>query len=263
MINLLSLLDDIAATMDDVAVMTKVALEKTTALMTDDLAVNAGVVQGVESSRELPIVGQIFLGSIINKIITIFIILLISNFYPPLLSVLLFLGGCYLSFEGVDKIYEKITSPKKNQTNKKNVTEKQKIWGAIKTDFVLSLEIILLAKSTISGTFLKQLISLGVVGLSASLIIYGLVAILVKVDDFGVFLIKHQKTKIGLFLINITPKMMKSLGVIGTTAMLIVGGSIISHLFHFPVLIFDYIQNLFIGIILGLFILMIKIKLKP
>ena len=259
MINLLSLLDDVAATMDDVAIMTKVALKKTSALMTDDLAVNAAVVQGVDASRELPIVWSIFLGSIINKIICIGIVLLINYSYPPLLTWILLLGGCYLAFEGADKIFEKLIEKftDKSTTLKKDkeiVSEKQKIWGAIKTDLVLSMEIIVLAQTGLEGEFLQKLLTLSLVGFSASLLIYGLVAFLVKIDDFGLVLLKNNYQNLGMFLVNLTPKMMKFLGIIGTIAMLMVAGGIFTHTFHLKLFINEYIQNLALGLIFGSFL---------
>ena len=127
MINLLSLLDDIAATMDDVAVMTKVALKKTSALMSDDLAVNAGVVHGVESSRELPIVLKIFLGSMVNKVICIALVSAFSVWLPIVLDILLFIGGIYLSFEGIEKVIEKLD--KKRKESKKKLSQKRKGCG--------------------------------------------------------------------------------------------------------------------------------------
>ena len=264
MVNLLSLLDDIAATMDDVAVMTKVALKKTSALMTDDLAVNAAVVQGVESSRELPIVWSIFLGSLVNKLICISCVIAINYLYPPLLTILLFLGGCYLAFEGADKIIEKIAQKKDKQKMliKPTVNENDKIWGAVKTDFVLSMEIIVLAQTSLVGTFLEQTMSLCFVGLAASVLIYGLVAILVKIDDLGVILIKKGHQKIGLTLVNITPKMMKGLGIIGTVAMLMVAGGIFSHTFHLKMYFYEHLQNLILGLIFGLILSFGSIGIK-
>ena len=253
MINLLSLLDDIAATMDDVAVMTKVALKKTSALMTDDLAVNAGVVQGVHASRELPIVWSIFLGSLVNKVICILVVMLLNYFYPPVLTLLLFLGGCYLAYEGADKVIEKILSSKRsNSTQKSDIPEKQKVWGAIKTDFVLSMEIIVLAQTEITGSLLEKSLSLSFVGLAASFLIYGLVAILVKVDDMGLILVNKGHQKIGMFFVNLTPKMMKGLGILGTTAMFMVAGGIFIHTFHLPIYFWEHAQSLVLGFFSGL-----------
>jgi uncharacterized protein len=265
MINLLSLLDDIAATMDDVAVMTKVALKKTSVLMTDDLAVNAAVVQGVDASRELPIVWSIFLGSLVNKAICICTVSIINYFYPPILIVILFLGGCYLAFEGADKVYEKILNRRKKETNKTKsppISEKDKIWGAIKTDFVLSMEIIVLAQTGLSGDFVEILISLTFVGLAASLLIYGLVALIVKIDDLGLLLVSRGYSKMGLTLVKIMPKMMKSLGVVGTIAMLMVAGGIFSHTFHVQIYFNEHLQNLIFGLCVGTLLIMIQKSVK-
>ncbi|MBT7609703.1 MAG: DUF808 family protein [Bacteriovoracaceae bacterium] len=253
MFSLLSLLDDIAATLDDVAVMTKIALKKTSALMSDDLAVNAGVVDEVSPDRELPIVKAIFLGSLINKVYCIVGVLSLSYFYPPLLKIILLIGGLYLSFEGAHKVYEKVFQ-KKNEQNKevKAISEKDKIKGAVRTDLILSIEIILIAKNSLTGPFLNQSISLVVIGIAASVIIYGLVAILVKIDDFGLFLIKKEYNKIGLSLVKSMPYVMKGLGVVGTIAMFLVGGGIIVHTFHIPTPIPEILIHLISGIVSGL-----------
>ena len=145
MFSLLTLLDDIAATLDDVAVMTKVAIKKTSALMSDDLAVNAGVVTGANPDRELPIVKAIFVGSLLNKVYCILGVFILMAVYPPALKVILFIGGLYLCFEGAHKVIEKIFHKKKldakvNQT----VPEKVKIKGAVRTDLVLSIEIMII-----------------------------------------------------------------------------------------------------------------------
>ena len=256
MISLLSLFDDIAATMDDVAIMTKVAIKKTSALMSDDLAVNAGVVHGVSASRELPVVKSIFIGSLYNKVYSISVVFLLLFTYPPLLNWLLLIGGIYLSYEGVHKIWDKISS-RKNPEKKVQYTEQQRIKGAVRTDLILSLEIIVIAQSSItSGTLLEKLLTLITVGLLASILIYGLVAILVKIDDFGVYLVKKEYKKTGQAFINSMPYIMKGLGFIGTTAMLLVGGGIINHHFHLPYFSFETLQHLVLGLIGGVIILL-------
>ena len=169
--SLLTLLDDIATTLDDVAVMTKVAIKKTSTLMSDDLAVNAGVINGVEASREIPIVTKIFFGSLINKVIAIGSILLIDYLYSPLVNHLLFIGGIYLCFEGAHKVVEKIKNKKDAKNSKASKTEKERIKGAIITDLVLSFEIITMAKSSMSGDYLGVVLSLCLVGLLASILI--------------------------------------------------------------------------------------------
>ncbi len=250
--SLLTLLDDIATTLDDVAVMTKVAIKKTSTLMSDDLAVNAGVINGVEANREIPIVTKIFLGSLINKVLAIGSILLIDYLYSPLVNHLLFIGGIYLCYEGAHKVVEKIKNRKKKNQNKEVKTEKERIKGAIITDLVLSFEIITMAKSSMQGDYLDVVISLCVVGLLASILIYGLVAIIIKIDDFGLFLVNKGNPKIGNMFIQLMPKLMKFLGVIGTTAMFLVGGSIVIHYFHFDYITNHILQDLIIGIVAGM-----------
>lgn len=253
MFSLLTLLDDIASTLDDVAVMTKLAIKKTSALMSDDLAVNAGVITGTAAERELPIVKGIFLGSLLNKVYCIAGVLLLTWLYPPLLKIILFIGGLYLSFEGAHKVIEKLFHKEELQEKiKPTVPERVKIKGAVRTDLVLSIEIIVIAKESITGPFLNQLTALVVVGFLASVIIYGLVAVLVKLDDLGLYLVKRNYKKIGLSLVKAMPYTMKALGIIGTLAMFLVGGGIISHTFHLTYYLPELLQNLLLGVIAGL-----------
>ncbi len=252
MFSLLSLLDDIAATLDDVAVMTKVAIQKTSALMSDDLAVNAGVVDGVKPTRELPMVKAIFLGSLLNKVYCITGVLILMAVYPPMITWIMLIGGLYLSYEGVHKIYEKLFH--KNSDGKeelKKVSVEDKIAGAIRTDLILSIEIIVIAKSTLSGSFTTQLLSLIIVGLAASILIYGMVAVIVKIDDFGLFLVDKGYKKLGMLFVKSMPYIMKGLGIVGTIAMLLVGGGIVSHTFHLHQYLNTHIQNLIVGFIVG------------
>lgn len=253
MVSLLTLLDDVAATLDDVAIMTKVAMKKTSALMTDDLAVNAGVVHGVRPDRELPIVKSIFYGSLLNKVYAISGVLILMAVFPPAIKAVLFVGGLYLSYEGAHKVHEKLFTKKEAvKEARKQVPEKDRIKGAVRTDLILSIEIIVIAESSLTGTYLNQVISLIVIGLLASIIIYGLVAVLVKVDDLGLWLIeKKGQKRLGNILVQSMPYMMKGLGVLGTTAMFMVGGGIIMHLFHFPYFIFSFAQDLFVGLMVG------------
>jgi predicted DNA repair protein MutK len=254
-VNLLTLLDDIASMMDDVSIMTKIALKKTSGLITDDLAVNVGQVDGVDPKEELPTVFKIFLGSIVNKIIIIPFVLLLTYYSPELLTYILLTGGVYLSYEGAHKIHEKLFHKKEKQALRAKVDVNKKIWGAIKTDFVLSIEIMVIAQSSLSGDVSKQALSLCVIGFLVSLLIYGLVACLVKIDDLGLLLVKNGRETIGLFLINLMPKVMKSLGVVGTVAMLLVGGEIISHHFHYQLIPIAFIQYIIVGFIVGLIVL--------
>lgn len=262
------LLDDIAATFDDVAIMTKIAVKKTSALMSDDLAVNAAVIKGVHADRELPIVKAIFWGSLLNKVYCITGVLLLTAFLPLALKIVLFIGALYLSYEGAHKILDKVLPSTDRRTKIKQATEKEKIRGAVRTDLILSIEIIVIAESSIQGPFFNQVITLIVVGLLASILIYGLVAILVKVDDLGLKIIENGYIKTGSALVRFMPKMMKGLGILGTIAMLLVGGGIITHLFHIPLFVPELLQNLIHGIVLGLavalsFKLAAKLKLFP
>lgn len=253
MFSLLSLLDDIATTFDDIAIMSKIAIKKTSALMSDDLAVNAGVIQGVEAHHELPMVWKIFVGSLINKVYCIAGVIAITSVYPPILKWILFVGGIYLAFEGGHKIIEKLTT--KSHAKKKeilNIEPEKKIKGAIRTDLILSIEIIVIAKNSLSGPFINQVASLIIVGVLASILIYGLVATLVKIDDLGLHLIKRNYQNIGLALVRSMPYIMKGLGIIGTLAMLLVAGGIFSHTFHLPLYTIELIQNLILGSTVGL-----------
>jgi len=254
MFSLLTLLDDIGSALDDVAVMTKKAVHKTSVLMSDDLAVNADVLQGTSAARELPVIWKIFLGSLVNKVIAISSVIGISLAYPPLINYILLVGGLYLSYEGAHKVVFYFKGHEEESHGQGQ--EKEKIKGAIKTDLVLSVEIVVIAKSGMLGTLAEQIAALSIVGLIASVLIYGLVAIIVKTDDAGLLLIKNGHIKSGKFLVDLMPKIMKSLTVIGTVAMFLVGGGIVSHFFHLPIISLETIDNLFIGIITGLVTLM-------
>lgn len=262
MVSLLTLLDDIAATLDDVAVMSKVAMQKTSALMSDDLAVNAGVVDGVSPSRELPMVRAIFLGSLLNKVYCIVGVLALMAVYPPLIKIIMVIGGLYLAYEGVHKIIEKcFHNSNKSKDKRKSISEKDKIKGAVRTDLILSVEIIVIAKSTLSGDFLTQVLTLIAVGLGASIVIYGLVAVIVKIDDLGLLLIQKGFRSLGTLLVRAMPYMMRGLGVVGTLAMLLVGGGILSHTFHLPQYTYESVQNCVIGLVTGaLCVGMIELK---
>lgn len=255
MVSLLTLLDDIAATFDDVAVMTKVAIEKTSVLMSDDLAVNAAVVTGTPAERELPIVKAIFWGAMLNKVYCIGGVLILMAVYAPVLKVILFLGGLFLSFEGAHKAYEKLFHHQKAKENRKQISEKERIKGAVRTDLVLSIEIILIAKEAITGSYLQQVLTLCVVGVAACILIYGMVALLVKVDDLGIHLINKNYRKTGMALVNSMPYTMKGLGVIGTIAMFLVGGGIVAHTFHVPYIMPEILQHLVIGLATGIIVL--------
>ncbi|WP_077927081.1 DUF808 domain-containing protein [Wohlfahrtiimonas populi] len=244
--SLLALLDDITAVLDDVASMTKLATKKTAGVLTDDLAVNAQQVVGVQASREIPVVWSVAKGSFINKLLIIPAALLINAFAPWLMVVLLIIGGAYLCFEGAEKIHHTLFH--KNSDKQKvllNETgevitdemiqkmEKDKIKGAIRTDFILSAEIIVITLHTVANYSLTiQIMTLLSIAILITMGVYGLVAGIIKMDDLGYWMMKNAKAaslkaKTGLMLINAAPYLMKILGFIGTVAMFLVGGGII------------------------------------
>ena len=235
---LLALLDDISVLMDDVATMSKVATQKTAGILGDDLAVNAEKASGFASSRELPVLWAITKGSFINKTIILPLAFLLSAFAPWLIVPILMIGGIYLAYEGMEKIYEyffhkRERQPLENldQKSKEQVLaeEKGKIKSAIITDFILSIEIIIIALSTVSDQPMTvQIGAVTFVALIATVGVYGIVALLVRMDDFGYKLIAMNggESKLGSFFVLALPKVIKTLTVIGTIAMLLVAGGI-------------------------------------
>jgi uncharacterized protein len=250
--SLLALLDDIATILDDVAVMTKVAAKKTAGVLGDDLALNAEQVSGVRAERELPVVWAVAKGSAVNKLILVPSALAISYFIPWLITPLLMLGGAYLCFEGFEKITHKfLHSPAADAAHAEEIKcavenpdtdlvalEKDKIKGAIRTDFVLSAEIIVIALGTVAtATFTKQASVVAAIAVIMTVGVYGLVAGIVKLDDAGLYLQKgktHTARAIGNSLLWFAPKLMKTLSIVGTAAMFMVGGGILVH--GFPLL---------------------------
>ncbi|ENU1228488.1 DUF808 domain-containing protein [Providencia rettgeri] len=241
--SLLTLLDDIAAVLDDVSVMTKMAAKKTSGVLGDDLALNAQQVTGVRADREIPVVWAVAKGSFINKLILVPLALLISAFIPWAITPLLMIGGAYLCFEGAEKITHKLFftnvegSIPQNQlelsAEQLKEFESKKIKGAIRTDFVLSAEIIAITLGIVSTTtFINQVAVLSIIALVMTIGVYGLVAGIVKLDDLGFYLQKKTSSllkKIGNTLIYSTPYLMKTLSVVGTAAMFMVGGGILTH----------------------------------
>ncbi len=245
--SLLALIDDIATILDDVAVMTKVAAKKTAGVLGDDLALNAQQVSGVQAERELPVVWAVAKGSAINKLILVPAALAISYFIPWLITPLLMVGGAYLCFEGFEKIAHKLLhSPEQDATHKEEIRkalenpavdlmalEKEKIKGAIRTDFVLSAEIIVIALGTVAtATFTKQVTVVTAIAVIMTIGVYGLVAGIVKLDDLGLHLLqKSSKTAraFGHCIMWCAPKLMKTLSIVGTAAMFVVGGGILVH----------------------------------
>ena len=245
--SLLTLLDDISVILDDVSVMTKVAAKKTAGVLGDDLALNAEQVTGVRASRELPVVWAVAKGSFINKLILVPAALFISAVYPPLVTFLLMCGGLFLVYEGAEKIIHKFWPhllPHDEEQNARlranadeNIDlvafEKDKIKGAIRTDFILSAEIIVIALgSAASATLLQKSLVLAIIAVAITVGVYGLVAGIVRMDDVGFYLMKQSgnvKKSIGSFLVSAAPKLMKFLSIAGTLAMFLVGGGILVH----------------------------------
>jgi Uncharacterized protein conserved in bacteria len=242
--SLLALIDDIATLLDDVAVMTKVAAKKTAGVLGDDLAVNAEQVSGVSADRELPVVWAVFKGSLINKSILVPTALVISAFLPWAVVPLLMLGGAYLCFEGLEKVLHHFFSHQKKAEHDELLAavadtqvdlvafEKTKIKGAIRTDFILSAEIIAIALGTVADKPMGvQIAVLSLLALVMTLGVYGFVAGIVKLDDAGIHLSRRQPPlkQLGLLLVSAAPVLMKLLSVFGTIAMFLVGGGIVLH----------------------------------
>ncbi|WP_434353500.1 DUF808 domain-containing protein [Psychrobacter sp. HD31] len=249
--SLLTLLDDISLIMDDVSVMTKVAAKNTAGVLGDDLALNAEQVTGVRAERELPVVWAVAKGSFINKLILVPAALALSWVYPPLITFLLMCGGLFLCYEGAEKVLHKfwphlLAHDEAHEAHKKANAddsvdmvefEKNKIKGAIRTDFILSAEIIVIALgSAVGASLLTKSIMLAIVAIGITIGVYGLVALLVKMDDAGLHLTKTNskaKQQVGHLLLMAAPKLMKFLSIAGTVAMFLVGGGILVHGFSF------------------------------
>ncbi|ASA57302.1 DUF808 domain-containing protein [Vibrio gazogenes] len=245
-VSLLTLLDDIATLLDDIAVMSKVAAKKTAGVLGDDLALNAQQVSGVAAEREIPVVWAVAKGSLRNKVILVPIAWGLSQVAPWLIMPLLLLGGLYLCFEGAEKVIEKYShSPHQDAEQAQQeedesslsleAYEKRKVAGAIRTDFILSAEIIVIALGTVQGqSALDQILVMSFVAVLMTAGVYGLVAGIVKLDDLGFYLERRSHSRgifhvIGQMLIHAAPRFMKILTVVGTLAMFLVGGSIITH----------------------------------
>ena len=243
--SLLALIDDISTMLDDVAVLTKVAAGKTAGVMGDDLALNAEQVSGVNVDRELPVVWAVAKGSFLNKLILVPGALAISAFLPALILPLMMIGGLFLCYEGVEKVAHKLMhddeaahdakllAAMRDQSIDLVALEKGKIKGAVRTDFILSAEIIVITLGTMSTAPIGQQIgALSAVAIGATVLVYGLVAGIVKLDDLGLKLRRQSAAlprKIGAGILRTAPLLMKSLSVLGTAAMFTVGGSILVH----------------------------------
>ena len=245
--SLLTLIDDIATLLDDVSLMTKVAAKKTAGVLGDDLALNAQQVTGINADRELPVVWAVAKGSIINKAILVPLALLLAAWQPWLVTVLLMIGGAYLCFEGFEKIahkwlhkaeedqqhHQELVNAIEDETVDMVQFEKDKIKGAVRTDFVLSAEIIVITLGVIKSMPLMQQLSV-LIGISVIMTVgvYGFVGAIVKLDDIGLWLTRKTSTAaqaLGRFFLWLMPVLMKVLAFVGTLAMFLVGGSIIAH----------------------------------
>ena len=261
--SLLLLLDDIATVLDDVAVMSKMAAKKTAGVLGDDLALNAQQVSGVRAERELPVVWRVAKGSFINKLILVPLALLISVVAPWLINPLLVVGGLFLSYEGVEQIMHTLQH-KKAQTAKEAqleliqteqdlaAYETEKIKGAVRTDFILSAEIVVISLGTVAAAgFLTKVTVLSLIAIAMTVGVYGFVALIVKIDDIGLYLTEQAanfKQRIGRGLLAFAPILMKTLSVVGTAAMFLVGGGIINHaipfVHHFTEDTVEYVQDI-------------------
>jgi predicted DNA repair protein MutK len=270
--SLLALLDDIATVLDDVAILSKVAVKKTAGVLGDDLALNAEQVAGVKAEREIPVIISVAKGSFKNKFILVPAALFISALAPWLITPLLMLGGAFLCYEGCEKVLHSLTHKKEaydaatilEQSKIENIDsnedlqalENEKVKGAIRTDFILSAEIIVIALGAVqSAPFITQVAVVSFVAIMITFFVYGLVALIVRMDDAGLYLLKLKgvglgiklKHVIGAFLLSFAPKLMRALTYIGTVAMFLVGGSIIVHgielLSHISHLIENYAND--------------------
>lgn len=273
-----AILDDIAALMDDVAVASKVATKQTAGILGDDLAVNAEKATGFLSSREVPVLLAIMKGSFVNKLIIVPIAFVLQAFYPPAITVILILGGLYLSYEGMEKIVEFLFHrPKKgeevieeqteNDLGNDSENEKAKIKAAVATDFILSIEIVIIALGTVlHQSFMIQLLTVSIVAILATVGVYGVVALIVRMDDAGYKLINRSQGEgvfryVGEVLVKALPIVIKALGIIGTLALLLVSGGIFDHNIEFIHSSFPevpgIIKQLLLGVVAGLVMVLI------
>lgn len=285
-----AILDDVATLLDDAAVMSKVAAKKTAGLLGDDLAVNAEKATGFHASRELPVIWAITKGSFINKLIILPIAFLLSAYLPGLIVPILLVGGAYLSYEGVEKVIEwfvkhepKPIAARECEGSTEIINkEAAKIKAAIRTDFILSIEIIVIALDTVlDNSLLVQVMVVSLIALLATVGVYGLVALLVRMDDTGLYLIERSATKeawlastlraSGQILMAALPRVIRLLGIIGTIAMLLVGGGMYVHnidavhhtLAFIPTLAADLVAGLCVGTVAIMFMRLTRSISKP
>jgi predicted DNA repair protein MutK len=278
-----ALLDDISVLMDDVATMSKVATQKTAGILGDDLAVNAEKSSDFLNSRELPVLWQITKASLLNKVMILPVAFLLSAFVPIVIIIILIMGGVYLSYEGVEKIigflfhrgHKKQVKEIVGQTDEELKTqENEKVKSAVFVDFILSIEIVIIALSTVTeSTILVQIIVVTLIALLATVGVYGIVALIVRMDDMGYKLIKANKSKfantLGMGLVNALPWVIKTLNVVGTAALILVAGGIFTHNLYFvhdlisgiPKMLADTAAGLVVGSVAVLVVLLFK-KIK-
>ncbi|WP_165748061.1 DUF808 domain-containing protein [Cellulophaga sp. Z1A5H] len=277
-----ALLDDIAALMDDVAVMSKIATKKTAGILGDDLAVNAEKASGFMSDREIPVLWAITKGSFLNKLIILPFAFLLSAFLPAAITVILVLGGIYLAYEGAEKILEYLGvlkhHEKKNldvdMTNEEILAlEKDRVKAAIVTDFILSVEIVIIALGTVTEKEISiQIMVVTIIAILATVGVYGIVALIVRMDEFGLKLINLNEQedsfsdKVGHVLVNALPWVIKILAIVGTIALLLVAGGIFVHNIHWlhdhfnsvPSMVKEFVVGLVFGAITVLFVELLK-----
>ena len=277
---LFAILDDILILMDDALLLTKTATKKTVGILADDLAINADKASGFKSSRELPVLWKISKGSFLNKLIILPAVFLLSAYLPFLIVPILLCGGVYLSFEGALNVYHMLFDKKEkkcaSELKERPVEDAQKIEqkrikSAILIDFILSIEIIIIALGTVlDQSFVTQIIVVSLIAMLATIGVYGFVALLVRMDDVGYRLISISKNKftkrLGLFLVKALPQIIRILKFVGTIAMTLVGGGIFVHnidaihqfLHDWPVLLADFI----VGLVFGAVFLLLYMSFK-
>jgi len=269
---LFAILDDIAMLLDDTAAVAKVAAKKTAGILGDDLAVNAEKATGFHASRELPVLWAITKGSLLNKLIILPFAFLLSAYAPWLIVPILLLGGAYLCYEGAEKIHESLfhrhgvaePAAKSVETTADLLSaEKTKIASAVRTDFILSIEIVVIALGTVmQETLMTQLFVVSLIAVAATAGVYGLVALLVRMDDMGFYLIARAKDERGATermlraaggaLVAALPRVIRLLGIVGTVAMLLVGGGIFVHNIEILHHIFGFLPALAADLTVGL-----------
>lgn len=280
-----AILDDIAALMDDVAMTSKLAAKKSAGILGDDLAVNAEKATGFVSQREIPVLWAVTKGSFINKLIILPVVFVLNWLYPPAITMALILGGVYLAYEGMEKIIEYIFHRSKkaeeviaeiNLEVTDESSEKVKINSAIKTDFILSLEIVIIALGTAlekQHSLTTQILSVTIVAIIATIGVYGIVALIVRMDDAGYYLMRKSNNKgflsgVGETLIKALPIVIKALAVIGTIALLLVSGGIFMHNISYihdlvPHSIPSIVAEFLVGIVFGIVtVLLVTIFMK-